>query len=96
MKRLRNYLLAILITLLLTIGLQAWHPWQRQPVVFYEPVIFLPLEVVAGDRIVLSDKSAYIEIHNRETITSIEHEGKVITIRAIRHITLWDKITGNE
>ncbi len=77
-------ILVLVVIFITLIGLQVWHPWQRQPVVFYEPLIY-PVEVITGDMIVASDNSGYILVPHNETINSIEHDGNKTTIKATRH-----------
>lgn len=83
--------LGILITLVLFLGLQLWHPWQRQPIALYEPLI-LPIKVIKGDIIVLTN-GGYITVEYNERINSIIHNGDYTTINATRHATLWELIT---
>lgn len=85
-------MIGLLLVLILFLGLQLWHPWQRQSAVFYEPLM-LPVEAIKGDTIVLSN-SGCITIEHNEKINSITHNGDYISINATRHVTLWELITG--
>lgn len=83
----------LLLAVLLVAALQVWHPWQRAPDVFYEP-LFLPLEAVDGDLIV-TESGGYIEINGNRTITSISHTGEgVMVIKSTRHMTVWEFLFG--
>lgn len=86
-----KYLLVFLALCVMTVGLLLWHPWQRQPVTFYEPLI-LPIEAVDGDRIIMLDGS-YVEINGNRTITSIKHDGNATIIKSSRRLTLWQSVT---
>lgn len=83
--------LGFLVTMLVIIGLQAWHPWQRQPVVFYEPLI-LPIETIKGDVIMFSDGS-YIVSDRNKRINALKHNGEKVVIKSTIHVSLWELLT---
>lgn len=68
------------------LALSIWEPWQRQPVVFYQPLI-LPLETIKGDIIILQDGS-HIEIEADKRINTLRVEPGSVTINATVHKTL--------
>ena len=83
--------LGFLVTALIIIGLQLWHPWQRQPIVFYEPLI-LPLETIKNDIIMLNNGN-HIIIDRNKRINSIEYSGEKVVIKSTIHISLWELLT---
>lgn len=103
-----SLILAVLIGgFVLSAAFQEWHPLQRPPTFFYDPVFF-PIEVVPGDVITHQMEYAYskggyfsglvytyAEIEHRQTITAIEYAlDGAITIHATRHLTLWEMVKG--
>ncbi len=83
--------LGFLVTILIILGLQFWHPWQRQPEVFYAPLI-LPLETIKGDVIVLSD-DYHIVIDRNKRINAIENSGEKVTIKSTIRMNLWELLS---
>lgn len=90
-------LVGLALVLVLSSALSAWHPWQRQPMVFYYSEAFRPVfqnfEVVDGDIIVMEDGS-HIVIEGNRTINSIECKGNETIVNSTRHISLWELLTG--
>lgn len=80
-----------LIILLAILALQWWTPWQRNPTVFYEPLI-LPLETVEGDVIVMLD-GKHIVIREDQRINSMYYQNNTVSMNVTRHKSLWDIIT---
>ncbi len=80
--------LGFLATTLVIFGLQLWHPWERLPVVFYEPLI-LPIETIKSDIIVL-DNGSHIIIDRNKCINTIEHSGQTVTVHSTIHINLFE------
>lgn len=86
---------SLLIVLILVVAINAWSPWHRQPVIFYEPVI-LPLEVIRGDIIVLED-GAKLAIDEDKRINSISYDASgIVTINATVKRSLWQLITNSK
>lgn len=83
--------LTVIFALLLVIILTQWQPWERQPVVFYEPIIY-PLEVVRGDIIITSDANHLVMQHDMR-INNIKYHNGCATINSTRYITLWELLT---
>lgn len=88
---LTKLLLAIVIITSIFIGLQIEKPWQRQPTVFYTPLL-LPIETKKGDVIYFSD-GTYLIIDRDKRINAIDHEGKKVTINSTVHVSLWEILT---
>lgn len=84
-------LLGLLVVMALVVILNLLTPWQRQPVVFYEPIV-LPIEVVEGDIIVLEDDS-HIVMDEDKRINSIQYQFGMVTINATVHKNLWQILT---
>lgn len=83
--------LTITVALLLVIILTQWQPWERQPVVFYEPIIY-PIEVLRGDIIVTPDGDQLVMQHNMR-IKDIKYHNGSATINSTRYITLWEYLS---
>ncbi len=75
------------LVILLAFVLSSWPPWQRQPMVFYEP-LFLPLGVIEGDIIALENGS-YIVIDEDKRINSIAYRPGAVTMQVTVHRSLW-------
>ncbi len=82
--------LAIVGVLLLVMLLIQLQPWQRLPVVLYEPLIY-PVEVIKGDRIIFSDNKQ-LEIQHDMTINSMDYKDGAATLNSTRYLTLWELI----
>lgn len=93
-EALRKYLLTTLGILCLVVVLVNSKIWQRQPVVFYEPIIY-PIEVIEGDRIIFLDETQLVIQHDME-ITAIEYHNGLATIKGTRRINLWEYIRGTD
>ncbi len=87
----RKILWSLLIVFTLVVVINAWSPWHRQPVVFYEPVIF-PIEVISGDIIVLENGSSFV-IDEDKRINSISYGTDTFTINATVKRSLWQLMT---
>lgn len=84
----KKTLIILFILLFLAIDINYWQPWQRQPVVFYEPV-FLPIETIKGDIIVL-ENGTHLVIDEDKRINSIEYNNDdSVTINSTVHCSLW-------
>lgn len=81
----------IIFVLLLVIILAQWQPWERQPVVFYEPIIY-PIAVLRGDIIVTPDGRQLV-IQKDMRINSINYHNGLATVKGTRHITLWEYLS---
>ncbi len=80
--------LATLIIFIIIGSLQAIHPWQREPLVLYLPLI-LPVETVKGDILVFENGDS-IMIERNMLIYSLNNNNGVITLKGTRRITLWE------
>ena len=83
-------LLISLIILLVILVLQWWQPWQRDPAVFYEPLI-LPIETIEGDIIVMAD-GKHIVIRDNQRINSMDYQNNTVSMNVTKHKSLWDII----
>jgi len=81
-------MLGVLVALLVIMGLQVWKPWQRQSVVFYEPLT-LPIEVLEDDIIIFEDGTSLV-IDRDKRINAIKYDNGKVTTESIIHINLWE------
>jgi len=68
--------------------------WQRDPVVFYEPILY-PIEVLEGD-VIVTPSGSHLVIQQDMTLNMIVYNLDMATIKGTRHITLWEYLIGGK
>ena len=86
----RIFLVLLGLVLVIT-ALGFWGPQDRQPTVFYHPVV-LPLETIEGDILFFEDGTCLV-VDEDKRINTMQYQSGVVTVNATIHKSLWQILT---